>query len=127
MAAKIDTLFIVGHGSDNSEKATIPYVLANIEVAKPDKHVEIVMIFDGVQMALQGAAEGFNVGPPFESSDLAGRMSTFMAAGGVINVCTPCLVHRKLIDEPLVEGIVRIKGSVLLEKKDIADKIMWFT
>jgi len=125
--AKIDTLFLVGHGTESGEKCTIPFVLANIEVEKPGRKVEVVFIFNGVTLALPGKAAGFNIGPPFETFDLEGRMKEFQKKGGIINVCTPCLTHRGLQDAPLLEGIVRIKGTDLMEKKDLAAKLLPFT
>lgn len=126
MADTIDTLFLAGYGKDNGEKATIPFVLANIEVEKPDKHVEVILIFEGVAMGVEGNARGFEIGPPFETFDLEQRMKDFQARGGVINVCTPCLAHRGLLEAPLLDGVVRIKGPDLLAKKDLADKILSF-
>ena len=123
----IDTLFLVGHGTENGEKCTIPFVLANIEVEKPGRKVEVVLIFNGVTLAIPGKAAGFNIGVPFETHDLEARMSEFQKKGGIINVCTPCLIHRGLQDSPVLDGIIRIKGSDLLEKKDLATKLMPFT
>lgn len=126
MSATIDTLFLIGHGKDNGEKATIPWVLANIEIEKPGRKVEVVMIFDGVTMAVPGNAAGFNIGVPFETFDLEQRIKDFQKKGGIINVCTPCLAHRGLLESPLLAGIVRIKGPDVLEKKDLAAKLMPF-
>lgn len=124
---KIDTLFLVGHGTENGEKCTIPFVLANIEVEKPGRKVEVIFIFNGVTLAIPGKAAGFNIGVPFETFDLETRIKDFQKKGGIVNVCTPCLVHRGLQDSPLLDGIVRIKGTDLMEKKDLADKLMQFT
>ena len=126
MSHEIDTLFLVGHGKDDGERATIPFVLANIEVEKPGKKVEVILIFDGVVMGISGNAAGFSIGVPFESLDLEQRMQEFQKKGGVISVCTPCLAHRGLLEAPLLEGVVRIKGPDLLAKKDLADKILSF-
>ena len=126
MSHTIDTLFLVGHGKDNGERATIPWVLANLEVEKPGRKVEVIFIFDGVTMAIPGNAAGFNIGVPFETYDLEQRIKDFQKKGGVVNVCTPCLAHRGLLDSPVLDGIVRIKGPDLLEKKDQADKILSF-
>jgi|RhiMetdeSRZDD1v2_1073273.scaffolds.fasta_scaffold337745_4 predicted peroxiredoxin len=127
MSQNIDTLFLVGHGTENGEKCTIPFVLANIEVEKPDRKVEVVFIFNGVTLAIPGKAAGFNVGVPFETYDLETRIKDFQKKGGIISVCTPCLIHRGLQDSPVLDGIVRIKGPDLLEKKDLAVKLMQFT
>jgi predicted peroxiredoxin len=123
---EIDTLFLVGYGKDSGEKATIPFVLANIDVEKPGKKVEVILIFDAVVMGVPGNAAGFNIGAPFDSMDLEQRMKDFQKKGGVISVCTPCLAHRGLLESPVLDGIVRIKGPDLLAKKDLADKILSF-
>jgi predicted peroxiredoxin len=127
MSHTIDTLFLVGHGRENGERATIPWVLANIEVEKPGRRVEVIFIFDGVTMAIPGNAAGFNIGAPFESYDLEQRIKEFQKKGGVVNVCTPCLAHRGLLESPVLDGIIKIKGPDLLEKKDQANKILPFT
>jgi predicted peroxiredoxin len=124
---KIDTLFLVGHGTENGEKCTIPFVLANIEVEKPGRRVEVVFIFNGVTLAIPGKAAGFNIGVPFESFDLETRMKDFQKKGGIISACTPCLIHRGLQDSPVLDGILRIKGTDLMEKKDLAARLMPFT
>jgi predicted peroxiredoxin len=123
----IDTLFLVGHGTENGEKCTIPFVLANIEVEKPGRKVEVIFIFNGVTLAIPGKTAGFNIGVPFETYDLEQRIKDFQKKGGIVNVCTPCLVHRGLQDSPVLDGIVRIKGPDLLDKKDLANKILSFT
>jgi predicted peroxiredoxin len=123
----IDTLFLVGHGTENGEKCTIPFVLANIEVEKPGRRVEVIFIFNGVTLAVPGKAAGFNIGVPFETFDLEQRIKEFQKKGGIVNACTPCLIHRGLQDTPLLEGVVRIKGPDLLDKKDLANKILSFT
>jgi predicted peroxiredoxin len=122
----IDTLFLVGHGTESGEKCTIPFVLANIEVEKPGRKVEVIFIFNGVTLAIPGKAAGFNIGVPFETYDLEQRIKDFQKKGGTVNVCTPCLVHRGLQESPVLDGIVRIKGPDLLEKKDLANKILSF-
>lgn len=126
MSDTIDTLIIAGYGKDNGEKATIPFVLANIEIEDRNKRVEVVLMFDAAPLAVKGAADGFNIGPPFETHDLATRMRLFMEGGGVLSVCTPCLVHRGIDTEPTLDGIVRINGRVVMEKKDRANRILSF-
>jgi hypothetical protein len=54
------------------------------------------MMFDQAAFAIKGAADGFKIAPPFETHDLATRIKTFIDAGGVVNVCIPCLILRKI-------------------------------
>jgi predicted peroxiredoxin len=126
MSDAIDTLIIAGYGSNNGEKATIPFVLANIEIEDRSKRVEVVLMFDAAPLAVKGAADGFSIGVPFETHDLATRMRLFMEGGGILNVCTPCLIHRGIDNEPTMDGIVRINGRVVMEKKDRANRILSF-
>jgi len=126
MADRIDTLFIAGYGLDSGEKATIPFVLANIEAEDKRKRVEVVLLFEGVRLAVAGVADGFEIGQPFETYDLGTRMRLFMQAGGILNACTPCLIHRNINDQPLMEGVGKINGRILMEKKDLANKILTF-
>jgi len=126
MSDTIDTLIIAGYGRNNGEKATIPLVLANIEIEDASKRVELVLMFDAAPLAIAGAADGFHIGPPFETHDLAARMRLFMSGGGILSVCTPCLIHRGLGEEPTMEGIARINGRSLMEKKDRAQRILSF-
>ena len=126
MSDTIHTLFLAGCGKENGEKATVPFVLGNIEIEDKKKRVEIVMMFEAARLAVAGEPDGYNIGPPWETHDLLTRMRMFMDAGGIINVCTPCLIHRKLDAVPLVPGIEKINGRIMLEKKDRANKILSF-
>ncbi len=126
MATAIDTLIIAGYGRDNGEKATIPFVLANIEVENKTKRVEVVLMFEAARLAIAGVADGFEIGVPFETHDLAARMRMFLEAGGSISVCTPCLIHRGLNEQPTMNGIEKINGRIVMEMKDVANKIMMF-
>jgi hypothetical protein len=127
MTDTIHTLFLAGYGKESGEKGTIPFVLANIEVEDKSKRVEVALMFEAARLALAGAADGFHIGVPFETHDLGTRMRMFMDAGGIINVCTPCLIHRNLDNAELMPGIVKINGRILMEKKDRANKILAFT
>ncbi len=126
MSDKIDTVILSGHGKKDGERAHVPWVIANIEVENPNKKVEVILIFDAVVNAVKGNAAGFSIGVPFETYDLEQRMKMFMAKGGKINVCTPCLIHRNLNEEPILDGIVKIKGPDLVAKTDSASKILQF-
>ena len=126
MTETIDTLIIAGYGRNNGEKATIPFVLANIEIEDRSKRAEGVLLFAAGPRAIRGAADGFSIGAPFETHDLATRMRIFMDGGGILNVCTPCLIHRGIDNEPTMDGVVRINGRVVMEKKDRATRILSF-
>lgn len=127
--APIDTLFIVGrHYNECKERATVPIVLANIEVEKPGRKVEVCLMFGAAEMAVEGQIEGANIGKPWEDFDLRTRLEQFVAKGGVVSVCTPCLVHRNYdpATVKLYGGIGMIKGTDMLLKQDAAKNVLSF-
>jgi predicted peroxiredoxin len=97
--------------SDNPDKATVAFVIANAAVAS-DKDTVVFLSTEGVRLAVQGAAnsiaeEGF--------APLKDLMTNFAAAGGKIYVCSPCFKRRKLDETNLVAGAVIVGGAKLVE------------
>jgi predicted peroxiredoxin len=91
---------MVTHGAENSELATIPFVMA---VTAQASDVDVLMGFqgNGVMLTVKGmvdhvAASGF---PPLK--DL---LKTYTEGGGKIYVCGPCVGSRKIAQPDMVEG-----------------------
>lgn len=96
---------------DNTDKATVAFVIANAAVAS-DKDTVVFLSTEGVRLAQRGCAddiheEGF--------APLRELMSNFAAAGGKIYVCSPCFKRRKLDETKLVDGAVIVGGAKLVE------------
>lgn len=96
---------------DNSDKATVAFVIANAAVAS-DKETVVFLSVEGVRLAVKGyaddiAEEGF--------AKLTDLMANFAAAGGTIYVCSPCFKRRKLDETKLVAGAVIVGGAKLVE------------
>ncbi len=88
MAEKL--VFMMTHGDDNAELATIPFVMA-VAALSSDVEAVIGLQADAVRLAVNGAAdsvtaEGF---PP-----LAKLMNDYRELGGKLLVCSPCLKCR---------------------------------
>jgi predicted peroxiredoxin len=99
------------HAKDNSDKATVAFVIANAAVAS-DKDTVVFLSTEGVRLAQRGYAddireEGF--------APLAELMTNFANAGGKIYVCSPCFKRRKLNENQLVAGAVIVGGAKLVE------------
>jgi predicted peroxiredoxin len=86
-------VFMVTHGPDEPELATIPFVMA---VAALASDVEVVMGFqaDGVELLRCGAAE--TVQAP-EFPPLAKLLGDVRDLGGQLLVCAPCLKSRQIV------------------------------
>lgn len=97
--------------SDNPDKATVAFVIANAAVAS-DKDTVVFLSTEAVRLAVRGKADviaedGF--------APLKNLMANFASAGGKIYVCSPCFKRRKLDETNLVAGAVIVGGAKLVE------------
>jgi predicted peroxiredoxin len=100
MADHEKLVYMVTHGPDHAEHATLPFVMACAALAAD---VEVVMGFqaDGVCLMQKGEAEhvearGF---PP-----LTKLVGEYRELGGKLLVCGPCINSRGITQADLVEG-----------------------
>jgi predicted peroxiredoxin len=96
---------------DNSDKATVAFVIANAAVAS-DRESLVFLSIEGVRLSQKGYAddireEGF--------APLKELMDNFVKAGGKIYVCSPCFKKRKLDEGKLVPGATIVGGAKLVE------------
>ena len=93
-------VFMVLHGPDHPEHATIPFVMGCAALASD---VEVVLGFqaDGVELVKEGVAEGINAAgfPP-----LAKLLRDYRDLGGSLLVCGPCINSRGITAADLIEG-----------------------
>ena len=68
---------------------------------------------DGVWAAKQGEAEKINEDPPF--APLKELVDKFVAGGGQILVCSPCMKKRDISEGQLIEGARPAGGATLVE------------
>jgi len=96
---------------DNTDKATVAFVVANAAVAS-DKETLVFLSIEGVRLSQKGFAdsiheEGF--------APLKELMTNFVNGGGKIWVCSPCFNKRKLDPNNLVPGATIVGGAKLVE------------
>jgi predicted peroxiredoxin len=101
----------LSYAKDNSDKATVAFVVANAAAAS-DKETVVFLSVEGVRLSQKGYAddireEGF--------APLKDLMDNFVKAGGKIFVCSPCFARRKLDDKNLVAGAAVVGGAKLVE------------
>lgn len=97
--------------SDNPDKATVGFVVANAAVAS-DKETMVFLSAEGARLASSGFAdniheEGF--------APLKELMENFVKAGGKIYVCSPCFKKRGLDENNLLAGATIVGGAKLVE------------
>jgi predicted peroxiredoxin len=101
----------ITHASDNSDKATVGFVVANAAVGS-GKETLVFLSVEGVRLSQKGFAdsiheEGF--------APLKELMENFAKAGGTMYVCSPCFKKRKLDENSLVAGASVVGGAKLVE------------
>ena len=100
MADHEKLVFMVTHGPNHPEEATLPFVMACAALASD---VEVVLGFqaDGVCLVHQGEAEhvaarGFPT--------LSKLIGDFTELGGKLLVCGPCIKAREIAETDLIGG-----------------------
>ncbi len=96
----------------NVDNATVGFVVALAAVGS-EKETIIFLSTDGVWLAKKGEAEKINIGDPFKP--LQELVNSFIANGGKILACTPCLKARGISEDQLIEGVSPAGGAVLVE------------
>ena len=100
MADTEKLVFMVLHGPDHPEHATIPFVMAGAALASD---VQVVLGFqaDGVELVRKGGADAVEAAgfPPLKK-----LMDDVRELGGIFLVCGPCTKSRGIDAGDLVEG-----------------------
>ena len=99
------------YSKDNTDKATVAFVVANAAVASAQQTLVFLSI-EGVRLSQKGFAEDIHEEGFAPLWELIGN---FVKAGGAIWVCSPCFKKRKLDEGALIEGATIVGGAKLVE------------
>ncbi len=100
MADHEKLVFMVTHGPDHPEHATLPFVMAAAALAS-DVAVTMGFQADAVRLMTTGVAETV-AAPGFPP--LAKLVADVRELGGLLLVCNPCLKSRDIAPDDLVAG-----------------------
>lgn len=93
-------IFGCSHGRDDAERATLPFIAANV-AASAGQEAIVLLTIDGAWLATTGYAEDIHFqGMP----QLRPLMEEFLDNGGAIWVCGACAKPRSITDEQLIKG-----------------------
>jgi predicted peroxiredoxin len=96
---------------DNTDKATVGFVIANAAVAS-DKDTLVFLSIEGVRLSQQGYADDIHEAGFAPLKEL---MENFIKAGGKVWVCSPCFKKRGLDEGKLIAGATIVGGAKLVE------------
>ena len=100
------------HGAEDTEKATLPFLVANV-AATADQHVKIFLTSEAVRLATDGYATGIHHdGLPA----LADLVTDCVANGVEILACAACLGPRGIDPGTLIAGATVVTAVNLVEE-----------
>lgn len=112
MAEVEKIVYIVTHGADDPERATLPFVLANAAQAM-DVEAVVVLQASAVFLATPGClSHVFAAGLP----PLKQLVESFMEEGGKVLVCTPCIKERHIEESELLPGMNPTAAGALVQE-----------
>ena len=95
------------HGRDDPERATLPFIAANV-AASADQEAVVLLTIEGVWLATKGYADDIHhEGMP----PLREVLDAFVASGGQVWACGACTKPRGITDDDLIEGARIIAAS----------------
>ena len=99
------------HAKNDTDKATVAFVVANAAVAS-DKKTMVFLSIEGTRLSQKGYADDIHEEGFAALKDL---MKSFVEAGGEIYVCSPCFKKRALDEDKLIAGAKIVGGAKLVE------------
>ena len=124
MEEKVEKILYMCTCCENDpEKAHIPFILGNAALAT-DINAMITLQGDAVKIATKGYAETMPRGGGF--APMKELLDSFMALGGELGICGPCIKHRDIPESDLIEGAkITTAGQVNLAALE-ADAVFVF-
>lgn len=99
-------------GRDDAERATLPFVAANI-AAVAGKEAVVLCTIEAVGLGVRGGADGVAAPGLPKLCDL---MNEFVANGGSVWLCGACTKPRGISEDQLREGALIIGAAKVVEE-----------
>lgn len=110
-------VIIATHADEDSERATIPFVMATAALAS-EIDVSVILQTTGVMLAVKGYTKHIRAEAFPQLPDL---MKSYLEMGGRLLVCAPCLKSRGITEDELIEGAKIIAAATVVAETTGAD------
>lgn len=105
-------IFFDTHGTDDPERATLPFVAANV-AAISGQQAYVLLTVEGAWLATTGYAEDIaHPGMPA----LRPLMDEFLDNGGEIWACGACTKPRDITEDQLIKGAKIVGAAMVVEE-----------
>jgi predicted peroxiredoxin len=115
-------LFIFTAAGDRAEDAVTGFTLATVSLSMGSE-VTVCLLGYGTLLAKKGYAETVHVP---ERQPFTKLRTEFLAAGGRVLCCLPCIKARMMTASDLVEGVEAVTAVVVSEEIAAANKVISF-
>jgi uncharacterized protein len=115
-------VFLITHGLDNPERATIAFTMATATQAM-GTDVLIGLLADGAELVRKGTAEQINYPG---CTPLKVLLEAFVARGGQLITCPPGLAARKISPADFIEGVSVVHASDFAKEYINAANVLTF-
>jgi len=115
-------VFIITHGEEDAEKATLPVVMAVTALAS-DIQATVVLQSSAVWLAKKGFAKLIHENPFPPLVDL---LQQFLEADGRLLVCQPCMRKRNIEPSDLIDGVVVVGAPTIIKEVAEATNVLTY-
>ncbi len=115
-------IFVCSHGKEDSERAILPFVVANIAAAV-GKQAAVLLTIDGVWIGAEGGTEGITYEGMPALSDL---YAEFVENGGEVWVCGACAKPRGIGEDRVGKGAKIVGAGMVVEEVAAGAKLMTY-
>ncbi|HXI82165.1 MAG TPA: DsrE family protein [Verrucomicrobiae bacterium] len=100
------------HGQDDQERATLPFIIANV-AASADQEAIVLLTIEGVWLATKGYADTIHHEglPPLREV-----LDSLLASGGQVWACSACTKPRGITDGDLIAGAKIVTAANFIEE-----------
>ena len=105
-------LFHCTHGQEDPERATLPFVAANV-AAQAGQDAIVLLTIEGAWLGRRGGADGIAVNGLPRLPDL---ITEFVDGGGTIWACGACTKPRGITEDQRVKGAQIVGAATIVEE-----------
>ncbi len=105
-------IYILTHGEENPEIATIPFILANTAMAM-DVTPVIILQSNSVMLGVKGYADNVHFK---EGVSLKQLIENYVDGGNQLLLCSPCVEKRKLSEKDFINGAIIVGAARVNEE-----------
>lgn len=107
-----DLLITLTANESDESNVTIAFLMGNKALDKGHSS-EILLLADGVHMAVKEYASKIDVGAPFKPTDE--MLASYIEKGGKIKVCGSCMEHNGVAEADLIEESEVISADYVVD------------